>query len=337
MSKIAMLGCILVSLVCAPSLMALDVSVSLLADGQSQVAVPAGGTLEAVIMLQADAPMIAAQSMLSGNGQYFSTQGTVWAEGWTMLIDLPAGSKPLPSDDMVALAADFSTGRNSGPFVTVTIKVDAATPPGSYEIKPLDPIVGSMDFEPGTISAINALTLHVVPGPSAPSLVSAISQKSHGSAGAFAIDVSNPAAVEPRTGGPTLVVATFSDPVQAADASAVVASSGSVSSVTASDNDLSITLSGATDAAPLTLTFPGVTGVNGGPAVTDSLCFKVLAGDTDQDGTASALDVIGVRNSTGQTANPSNFIWDVNADGEVTIADIVLIRNNLNKTAADCQ
>ncbi len=175
-------------------------------------------------------------------------------------------------------------------------------------------------------------------GTAPPVVASAVSRRTHGSAGPFDLDVSDPSKVEPRTGGPTLLIVEFDKAIQAAEGLTVDAlrvSSGTVSGVTMRPDllTLEIGLSGVQDDHVFSMTFPGISDTyNAVAVVTDTVCFKVLAGDANLDGAVDILDLVTVRNRLNQDVEGGNFQIDVNADGSINILDLVNVRNNLNQT-----
>ncbi|HSW46943.1 MAG TPA: dockerin type I domain-containing protein, partial [Phycisphaerae bacterium] len=175
---------------------------------------------------------------------------------------------------------------------------------------------------------------HILP-PGTPFLVTAVSRMTHGSAGAFDIDVSMPGVMETRQAGPSLLVVRFDRPVTGfggLDASDVTVSSGSVTGLAVNDGELSVTLSGVANAANLTISFPGIISVANGAAATQSLCFGVLRGDVTGDRQVSSLDLIGVRARLGRPVTAANFRYDVRADGAIGSLDLIVVRTNLGRT-----
>lgn len=177
-------------------------------------------------------------------------------------------------------------------------------------------------------------------------LLQAFSRRTHGAAGPFEVDLVHPLSgqtrpVEPRQGGPTQIVVTFSRPVFAVgdlDLSDVVltASSGSggvVTNLSASDNHLIVDLGGATDGTAVRMAFPGIQDSTGN-VVENTLCFNVLAGDADGNSAVNIFDLVVIRNALNGPVNAECYRRDVTADGAVNIFDLVMTRNNLNTLVA---
>ena len=171
-----------------------------------------------------------------------------------------------------------------------------------------------------------------------PVLTAAESVKAHGSAGSFGTDVAAAGAVENRANGPTSLVVTFDRNIQlVGGANDVVLSSGAASNLAVTDNTLTITMAGATNALPLTVEFPGVADANDVTAVsTSTLCFGALVGDATGDRTVNIFDLVQIRNALNLAVTAANFRMDVTADGSINIFDLVNVRNNLNSSVVAC-
>lgn len=172
-----------------------------------------------------------------------------------------------------------------------------------------------------------------------PVVVSAVSRKTQG-AGDFDIDLIVAGAVESRLGGPTQVVVTFDQPVQAvggvASPANVSVSSGTVTQVTIAGPVLTVDLADADNASLFTLGFPGIQSLCAEP-VTQSSCFKVLVGDVDGSGVVNLSDMLAIRDMLNQMVSASNFRADVDASGKLDLADMLAVRDRLNtRVAASC-
>jgi hypothetical protein len=172
-----------------------------------------------------------------------------------------------------------------------------------------------------------------------PAIVSAESIKHHGDAGELGIDIPLAGgAVEPRTGGPTILVVTFDGEVYGSGESLVndvSLSIGTVDNVTIDGHVVTIYLHGVPDATVLTVALPGIVNGAGHPSE-DTLCIRVLAGDVNGDGIVSVTDMVAVRNQLNQPVTAATCRIDVNADGLVSVADMVTVRNNLNAAVDLC-
>ena len=169
----------------------------------------------------------------------------------------------------------------------------------------------------------------------APSIVTAQSVKNHGTADDLAVDIPlGGDGTESREGGPTKLIVMFDQDVYAAGGlDDVWLSSGTVDSVTAVGNVVTVTLSGVSNAAVLSVAFPGIE--NGsGETCEDTLWIRALTGDAYSDGTVDIFDLLQARINLGQPVIEANCLCDVNLDSEIGILDLVTVRVNLNKTAA---
>jgi len=165
-----------------------------------------------------------------------------------------------------------------------------------------------------------------------PTVTSAISYKTHGTAGDFGIDVLDRTAdqdIEPRFGGVTELVVGFDVNIQGVgglDASDVTLSSGSVDAVTlTASNELTIDMSGTTNGVPLTVSLAGIANV--GLVCADSVCIRQFLGDVRPDLSINSIDRVDVRDAMGQLVDASNFRADVRADGSFNSIDRVDVRD----------
>ncbi|NLX21595.1 MAG: SUMF1/EgtB/PvdO family nonheme iron enzyme [Phycisphaerae bacterium] len=163
-------------------------------------------------------------------------------------------------------------------------------------------------------------------------LLSAVSRKSHGTAGEFDLDLgvgtNANVGLECRAGGPTQVVLTFSGPADGVD---VQTSAGSVDAILVEGSQATVELGDVPNGICLVLGVSGVAGLESETWVR----IRVLVGDVNGDGAVNIFDLVQVRNQLNQPVTASNFRADVNADGSINIFDLVTVRNNLN-TAAVC-
>jgi len=171
-----------------------------------------------------------------------------------------------------------------------------------------------------------------------PFIVGAVSRRAHGTAGDFDIDVLHPPvgqslSVEFRAGGPRMVVVTFNEPVlgyNGLDFSDVTLSSGEVQSIQINGNILAIGMGNCTDAARLTISFPGIRD-SSGESPAETLVFGVLKGDVNSNQRTNVNDMAYVKNYVNQLVTVNNFRTDVTIDGRINVQDLNAIRGNLNK------
>lgn len=170
----------------------------------------------------------------------------------------------------------------------------------------------------------------------APTIVSAVSRKTHGpTAGDFDIDFTTGGAVECRDGGPTRLVVTFSEPIQATGGTAgpasVSVSSGTVNSVAIEGSVLTVDLDGVTGISVFTIGFPGIEDVCAN-VVTETKCITVLAGDVDGNAVVNLSDMLAIRDNLNQPASAANFRADVAVSGKLDLSDMLTVRDRLNTT-----
>ena len=158
--------------------------------------------------------------------------------------------------------------------------------------------------------------------------VSIVSRKTHGSIGVFDIDLltGNPD-IECRSGGANgdhQVIVIFAASVTFSSA-AVSGGAGSVSSSSVSGNQVTLNLTGVTNAQTITLTLSGVDdGTTSGDV---TVPMAVLVGDTTIDGSVNSSDISQTKSQSGQSVSASNFRQDVTANGSINSSDISLVKS----------
>ena len=162
----------------------------------------------------------------------------------------------------------------------------------------------------------------------APPLLSAVSRKVHGAAGAFDINLPLTGApgIECRTGpvaGEHQIVLTFGSSVAFGGAS--VTSGSATTSV--SNNQVTVNLIGVTDAQTITVTLANADdGANFGDV---SVSMKVLPGDTNGSSSVNSSDVSQTKGQAGQPVTNSNFRTDVNASGSINASDVSFVKSRV--------
>ena len=172
--------------------------------------------------------------------------------------------------------------------------------------------------------------------PSAPLVQSAVSRKSHGTAGSFDLDLplDGTPGTECRSGGATgdyTIVLTFlanvsvSGNPQAAITSGIgTIGSGGMSNggmVVTSGNVVTIPLTNVANAQTISVT---LNNVNGSTDVT--IPMDVLVGDVNGNAAVNASDVALIKAHSGQPVNPTTFRSDVTADGSINATDVALVK-----------
>jgi hypothetical protein len=154
-------------------------------------------------------------------------------------------------------------------------------------------------------------------------LPSVVSRKTHGVAGTFdvTLPLTGKAGVECRTSGASgghQVIATFANPVTFSNAS-IASGNGSVSDATINGSQVTLNLTGVSNAQTVILRF---TGVNDGTNSADiSVPMGILLGDTTANGSVNASDLAQTKSQSGQAASAFNFREDVTADGVINASD----------------
>jgi hypothetical protein len=170
----------------------------------------------------------------------------------------------------------------------------------------------------------------------APTLASASSRMTHGSAGTFDLPLAlSSRTVEMRgatndnltTTGNFTTVFTFNEAVNSGTAS-VTAGTGTAGTPTFSGSSMIVPLSGVTDQQTVTVTASNVSGPTTATLGSASVQIGFLWGDVNQDGFVNVGDTTLVRGSEGQTTNSTNFKYDVNVSGVVDSTDTTIVKNN---------
>jgi len=165
--------------------------------------------------------------------------------------------------------------------------------------------------------------------PSAPVATSAVSRKTHGGAGDFDIGLptSGSPGVETRTGpvaGEHQLIVNFGAPVTVASA-AVSTGTGTVNTFAVSGAQVTVNLTGVSNAQTITVT---LTNVNDGVNVGDvAVSMGVLLGDTDASRAVNGTDVSQVKAESGQPVTAANFRKDVNSNGSINGTDVGIVKS----------
>ncbi len=161
-------------------------------------------------------------------------------------------------------------------------------------------------------------------------LVTAVSRKTHGSAGDFDVPLplSGAPGVECRSsGGAHSIVVTFSGDVVSGNAS-VVAGAGSVTgSPGFSGNTMTVNLTGVTDVQQITVNLSGVTDSNAQILPDTTVSMNVLAGDTNASKTVSSSDIAQIKAQAGMPVTVANFRQDVTPNGTINASDVALVKS----------
>jgi hypothetical protein len=169
------------------------------------------------------------------------------------------------------------------------------------------------------------------PGCNALQAVSAVSRKTHGSAGTFdvALPFGGQPGVESRrsSDGNHTIVFTFTNEVMSGSA-AVTEGMGSISgSPVINGNTMTVVLAGVPNAQRVGITLNGVTDNFAQTLPETTLAMKALFGDTDGNSGVSASDIGRVKSETSNAVSEANFRSDVTANGSVSAADISAVKS----------
>jgi hypothetical protein len=161
-------------------------------------------------------------------------------------------------------------------------------------------------------------------------LIAVVSQKLHGSAGTFDVDLlltGNPG-IECRSGGANgdyTIVFSFADPLTNVGGVSVTSGTGSVNNSAVDSNDTHnyiVSLTGVTNAQVITVSLTNVTDLAGNSSSTLSASMGILVGDTTGNGIVSNTDVASIKAQVAAPVTTSNFRNDVNANGIISNTDV---------------
>jgi serine protease AprX len=166
-------------------------------------------------------------------------------------------------------------------------------------------------------------------------LTTAVSRKTHGSAGTF--DVLLPVSGEPgvecrSTNGKYTFVFTFSSDVISGDA-AVTSGTGRVQgNPVFSGSTMTINLAAVADVQKITVTLSNVTSSTSQVLPDTTVSANILIGDTTADKTVDQSDLRQTKGQIGMTVTAANFRNDVRVSGSITSVDARLVRSDRGHT-----
>ncbi|MDB5296781.1 MAG: hypothetical protein JWO31_2764, partial [Phycisphaerales bacterium] len=173
-------------------------------------------------------------------------------------------------------------------------------------------------------------------------LTAAASRKTHGAAGAFDLPLAlgtpaGAATVEPRSGGPTTLVLTFSAGVTAADgfldAGDLLVSNATVADVSVAGATLTLQLTGAVDASTVTVDLSRLADLAGnGLGGTQAVAVRTLWGDANGSGAVNVNDVNLAKSRSGQALSALNYLTDLNASGDVNVNDANIAKSRSGRS-----
>jgi hypothetical protein len=162
----------------------------------------------------------------------------------------------------------------------------------------------------------------------APMASDAFSRKVHGGAGTFDIPLplSGNVGIECRIGPTYQMIIDFPTTVTV-ESAAVTSGTGMVSSFTVNGSQVTVNLTGVTDAQRITMTLHNVNECTQMGDVPISM--GVLIGDVNGNAVVNASDVSLTKSQVGNPVTSSNFREDVNANGTISATDVALVKSEV--------
>ncbi len=160
-------------------------------------------------------------------------------------------------------------------------------------------------------------------------LVSAVSRKTHRTAGTFDVNLplTGTAGVECRDGrGSYSLVFNFTTNVVSGAAS-VTSGTGTAGTPTFSGTTMTVPLSGVTDVQTISVTLTGVTDTSSQVLPPTSVSANMLIGDANGDKAVNNTDVSLTTGQVGMAVTGSNFREDMKVSGTITSADVRLAKS----------
>jgi hypothetical protein len=174
------------------------------------------------------------------------------------------------------------------------------------------------------------------PEPCAPlQLVSAVSRKTHGSAGDFDIDLplTGEPGVECRDGsGNHTLVLTFSNTLVSGNASVTSGTGAVAGSPTFSGNAMTVGITGVADVQKLTVTVSDVTDSSAQVFADTALSMNMLIGDANGNKAVNASDIGQVKVQSGAAVTAVNFRTDLIVSGTINASDVGQVKASAGNT-----
>jgi ligand-binding sensor domain-containing protein len=172
--------------------------------------------------------------------------------------------------------------------------------------------------------------VQIMIGPAAPlQVVSAVSRKTHGAAGAF--DIPLPLLGEPgvecrSSAGAHTLVFTFDDNVVSGTAQIAAGTATLSGNPVFAGRTMTVNLSAVADQQTITVSVVNVRATSGATLPSASVNAHMLAGDTSGNGIVNATDVSQTKLRSGQAVNAQTFRSDVIANGTINASDLGLVK-----------
>ncbi|MBA3961301.1 MAG: hypothetical protein H0X40_05290 [Chthoniobacterales bacterium] len=190
----------------------------------------------------------------------------------------------------------------------------------------------------GLVQPAGVVVQFTTTGQNAPlTITGAVSRKTHGAQGDFDLPLilapAGSGTVEPRAGGPTTLVFTFSEDVEAADgmisSNEFTITNATYSSASISGNMITLNLINVIDQSVVSVTLNGISDTSNNALTGDSdVEVRALFGDANQDQTVDKPDLQGINSHLGQTLDQTNYLDDLNLDGAITRKDGRIVQMN---------
>jgi len=273
---------------------------------------------------------------------YVADDGSVANGGGIQKYSLVGGS--WTANGIVALAGTRGlTGVVNGSSVTLYVTngstLQTLTDTSGYNVT-INGTLASIAMA-GTNTAFRGVAF--VPAGGAPTVTSAVSQKTHGAAGPFDVDLplTGTPGVEDRSGGATndftmIVTFTGNVTVTGSPQAQVTMGTGTIGSggvsnggmVTVAGNVVTVPLTNVADQQTINVTLNGVNSATDETTVNIVIPMSRLLGDTNGNRAVNASDVSQTKGRIGQAVTTANFRSDVNANGAINAGDVSIVKAN---------
>jgi hypothetical protein len=165
-------------------------------------------------------------------------------------------------------------------------------------------------------------------------LASAVSRKTHGTAGTFDVPLplAGTPAVESRSGGAAgdhTIVFTFSNDIATSSASVTGGSAMVSGTPIISGKTVTVNLTGVSNTQTVSVTLSNITDVFSQALADTSVSVSFLLGDTTGNGSVTSSDIGQVKAESGQLVSQTNFRADVNANGAITSSDVGQVKSSV--------
>lgn len=199
------------------------------------------------------------------------------------------------------------------------------------------------DWVTASVDGVSDSTDVYVYDDSAVTLLSAVSRKVHGRRGVADLPLvlyGAPAVIEPRRGGPTTLVFTFSGPVAPFDGALspedLSITNAAFRSARVAGNVLTLELGGVADGRLVSVGFSGIGDTRGAQLVGDGdVDVLALYGDANRDGAVTRADLSPLRTRLLRAPSTADLLYDLDLSGAVTAADLSACRRRMGLRRAE--